>query len=177
MKKYIALILVMASYSLLAVEYNAMVITKAKDGLFADYVGVLANLIWCEENSITPVVYWGNNSEYYQKEGYNGSENVWEYYFEQVSALSYKPGDAKDGLLVWEYGRNPAGYIIPRSFDKDYLFMLEKSYRARIHKIVDKYIKLKPAVSEKIEQFYRIHMAGKKTIGIHLRGTDKKKRK
>src|SRR5262249_55093306 len=36
------------------------------------------------------------------------------------------------------------------------------------------YIHLRPYLAQKIENFYQAHMAGKNTIGIHLRGTDKK---
>jgi hypothetical protein len=39
--------------------------------------------------------------------------------------------------------------------------------------VIDKYIQIQPAVLEKLDAFYEKNMAGKTTIGIHLRGTDR----
>jgi hypothetical protein len=41
------------------------------------------------------------------------------------------------------------------------------------HRLVSKYIRLNPIVQHKVDYFYQARMAGRKTIGIHLRGTDK----
>ena len=31
------------------------------------------------------MIKWGSESQYYSKNGYNGSNNVWEYYFEPMA--------------------------------------------------------------------------------------------
>ena len=36
-------------------------------GLFYSFLGVVNNLIWCKKNNITPVVYWGPHSLYYER--------------------------------------------------------------------------------------------------------------
>ena len=38
------------------------------------------------------------------------------------------------------------------------------------HEILDRFVRIKQCISEKIDTFYAMHMQGKKTIGIHLRG-------
>ena len=69
-------------------------------GLFAVFFGALNNIAWCERNNKVPVVYWDNKSLYYTPGGYNNSTNVWEYYFEQTSSLSYLPGDSVEKSIL-----------------------------------------------------------------------------
>ena len=47
--------------------------------------------------------------------------------------------------------------------------------KKRAKELIDRYIKLQPWVQKKIDTFYDTHFNNKITIGIHLRGTDKKK--
>lgn len=129
-------------------------------GFFAAFSGVLNHLVWCDRNNLTPVVYWDAKSRYTTDGGFNGSTNVWEYYFEPVSHLSYVPGD-----VVHD------GYYMDKISFLYYWF--EKNHRELAHYLISKYIRIKPIVQSKIDTFYKEKMAGKKTIGIHLRGTDK----
>ena len=46
--------------------------------------------------------------------------------------------------------------------------------RKSANAVIKRYIKLKPNIQNKINSFFHAHMAHTKTIGIHLRGTDKK---
>ena len=60
-------------------------------GFFAEFLWTLNHLEWCTAINATPLVVWGHQFAYYSPEGYNGSTNCWEYYFEQVSDLTYDP--------------------------------------------------------------------------------------
>ena len=138
-------------------------------GLFYSYLGVVNNLLWCKKNNKVPVVYWGPHSYYYEKKGYHGKKNVWEYYFEPVSTMQYKRGDmvhnanaAPDGTRI-----TPVEISLCNKYD-------ELAIRNEAHAIIKEHIHLRPYLTQKINTFYQTHMAGKKTIGIHLRGTDKK---
>lgn len=128
------------------------------EGLFSCFFGVLNALAACEKNNTIPVVYWHKDSYYYSPEGFNGSTNVWEYYFEPVSDEAYQ-----------------SGARIYSSTSPQYFFFtkLDQATRDRAFQVITKYIRLKPCVQEKIDDFYEQYMAGKKTIGIHLRGTDR----
>lgn len=129
-------------------------------GFFSAFSGVLNNLYWCEKNNKIPVVYWGKSSMYYVPKGFHGATNVWEYYFEPVSNLKYK------GESVHNSPWNLAG---------EYLNFLKPTLEERKigRRLIDKYIKLKKRVADKVDVFYQKYMRNKKTIGIHLRGTDK----
>ena len=48
--------------------------------------------------------------------------------------------------------------------------LYDSRYRAYVNEIINRYIKLQPWVTEKIDQFCRSNMQGYKVIGIHLRG-------
>jgi hypothetical protein len=121
---------------------------------------VLGHLRHCEVNNKIPVVYWGSESAYYNPGGFNGSQNVWEYYFEPVSHLNYAHGDT-----IHQFCQSDCGLF-------SYLYM-SQPMRTEAYRLIKKYIKIKPVVQHKIDEFYRTYMVGKKNIGIHIRGTDK----
>lgn len=137
-------------------------------GFFGCFLAVLNNLEWCSRNNVQPHVYWDENSLYYQPEGYNGVQhNAWEYYFEQVSQ-----GTFQDNELQWMGFRNVEGKGISLLKDQGAKYSTQE-YREKIHKIIEKHIIVKPQITAKVDAFYKQFMEGKKTIGIHLRGTDK----
>jgi hypothetical protein len=129
-------------------------------GLFSSFLAVLNQLSWCEKNNKIPVVYWDKNSLYYKEGGFNGSSNVWEYYFDPVSYLAYAPGDIVNTGYWWTENDLSYGSI-------------NKSQRDYAYKLITKYIKIKTPIQKKIDAFYEKNMLNKKTIGIHLRRTDK----
>ena len=138
-----------------------------KEGFFSSFLAVLNNLAWAEKNGKTPVVQWNEISYYYQPEGVNGSYNPWEYYFEPVSDERYVPGDK---LHQWCCA--PDGFTIWASFFSDPdQFHAQARFQGKA--LIDKYIRIRPSILEKVENFYRQKIAKKFTIGIHLRGTDR----
>ena len=137
------------------------VIGAHQGGFFAAFLAVLNHLAYCKQTNRTPVVYWGDRSWYYRKNGFNGSHNVWEYYFKPVSKLKYDPN--KDRLH--------SSYEGP--YSTFHYTDLDETTRHNAHDLIAHYIRIKPVVKNKIDDFYTKHMMGKHTIGIHLRGTDK----
>lgn len=137
-------------------------------GFFSNFFGVLNHIQWCQKNNTIPVVYW-NNSLYQVPQGYNDSLNPWEYYFELVSSLSYHVEDMIDDRYIID------GFDVCNGMQE-----LKKTktvsigYREWVkNTLIDPYITVKPQILKKINMFYQTHMQGKKTVGIHLRGTDK----
>lgn len=137
-------------------------------GFFSNFFAVLNHLDWSIKNEKAPIVLWDKESVYYNSEGYNGSFNVWEYYFEPLSDLAYDPNDkiyrnydAPDKFRLIEHQNNPAN--VP-----DY------ELRKKINtELITPFIKVKSEVHDKMIEFYENNIKGKNTIGIHLRGTDK----
>lgn len=137
------------------------VIGVHRAGFFSSFLGVLNHLTLCQQINEVPIVYWDSSSHYYLADGFNGSHNVWEYYFEPVSNLIYDP--SKD-TVHGSYGGQYAEF---------YYNDFSPSTRNKAYGLISKYIRIKPQVQHKIDDFYQQNMAGKHTIGIHLRGTDK----
>jgi hypothetical protein len=153
-----------------------LVIGKTNAGLFCCFFAVLNNLSWCERNNVEPVIYWGDDSVYYQEGGFNGSTHVWEYYFEPLSSACYTQEEP-----IWRLFASPdnktliPGFSKKRipEFMKQYELNLKRETRQQVHDLIKRYITIKPSIIAKADLFYQEKLAGKKTIGIHLRGTDK----
>jgi hypothetical protein len=137
-------------------------------GFFSIFWGALNHIAWCEKNNKTPVIYWGKQCVYYQPNGYNNSTNCWEYYFEPVSPLRYTQNDfIHDTFAALD---NTAVPLF--SYDLSLFDPWLKTIKL-YHQLIKKYVILKKPIEAKIYAFYNTKMQGKKTIGIHLRGTDK----
>jgi len=146
-------------------KINKLVAGRCEAGFFSDFISVLSYLNWHEKTRIPLVIYWDSQSPYYQPKGYNGSKNVWEYYFEPVSKFSYKPGD-----IIVRHGSGPDNCYKVESFTKG--ISRDGDYRKWINSLINKYIKIKPSIQKKINSFYHENMKGKFTIGVHYRGHD-----
>lgn len=137
-------------------------------GLFSIFLGALNNIAWCDKHGITPVIYWSNDCLYYESNWYKGGNNLWEYYFSPVSSEKHHPGDP----IRRDYF-DPDKQGIDLSFDKCKSYNTQKELRYKVHALIQKYIKIRPRILQRVSSFYDQHMKGKNTIGIHVRGTDK----
>lgn len=136
-------------------------------GFFSNFLSTLMHLIGCKKNRLVPVVYWDQYCPYYVDNGkpYN---NVWEYYFEPVSNLDYKKGDELHRYHLFdEY--SPLYWLMP-----DYVYNFDYTFRKKMNSIIREYVKIKKHIPAKVNFFYKKYMKGKKIIGVHVRGTDKK---
>ena len=159
-KKFILLFLMSMYQSGVAHKY---VIGHWSGGMGICLSSVLNHLLYCEKENLTPVVYW-YKSLYWNEHGFNGNTtNAWEYYFEPVSPLRYSRGDRINT------------YCSSTTCGHFNYYDAQQSKRDLAHTLIKKYIHPNAIVRSKIEQFYMRHMYGKKTIGIHIRGTDKYK--
>ena len=147
-------------------------------GFFSSFLQVLDNLRWCEQNGYEPVIKWGSTSQYYSKNGYNGSNNVWEYYFEPMLTQI----DENESLEIKENYNTFLLKEIPQNFGyrniqtsglrhrKDWP-TVDDYWRSEANRIIKKYIKIKPSILKKIDEFYNEHLSKNKVkIAVHLRG-------
>jgi hypothetical protein len=174
-------------------------------GFFSDFLLVLNHLEFCKANGLTPVIYWGEDSAYFVPEGYNGSKNVWEYYFEPVSTARYTPGDHLFTEVCYPRDNNftvhtnyqmyiKNKYMLPSKeqacfkaiagheeaylaiaktdeFPPEHYHHYNIEFRRYVkNNFIDPFIKIKPNIMKRIQEFYNQHIRGKKTVGIHLRG-------
>ena len=133
----------------------------SKAGMGAALNSVLCHLSHCRSQDLIPVVYW-HGGAYHNPDGFNGeNQNEWKYYFNQTSHLTYAQGDIINHLCNYKEYNN---FKQANNFQKK---------RDIAYSLINDYIHLNPIVQAKVDHFYNTHLAGKKTIAIHLRGTDK----
>lgn len=143
---------------------NKLVIGNHGCGFFSSFFGVLNNLLWCEQNNIVPVVYWDTSSLYYDERDSDCSatKNAWTFFFKPVSQLSFQKGD----------------YVHNNYFDKDGRNYIPtpptESERVKINNLITRWIKVNEPILAMVNEYYRASIYGKKTVGIHIRRTDKK---
>lgn len=131
-------------------------------GFFAAFFAVLAHLNWCDHHGFTPIIFWGEQSAYYDAEY---GPNAWEYYFEPVSTLRYDP--AHDMLIT--------SLCAPDFTTIKHFCKHDLEYRIFVNGIISRHIRLKPTMQQRIDEFYYGNQMDRiPTIGVHLRGTDKK---
>ncbi|HEV2916746.1 MAG TPA: hypothetical protein VGW78_03300 [Candidatus Babeliales bacterium] len=154
-----------AYVSLLAQQPNTFVIGCREVGFFSNFLAALNNIVWAEAHHRIPIVYWDIVCPYYDSE-YTDTDNAWEYYFEPVSAGHFQKGDR-----IYRAYMNPAKQYIPYQKHER---CFSNNARHHWYYIIKRYIHIKNHIQEKIDFFYTQYMQDKITIGIHLRGTDKK---
>ena len=164
-KKILGFLILFICLPCLGKDHKLHIIGTRECGFFSNFLAVINHIAWCERTNTTPYVYWDSQSAYFQKEGFNGSKNAWEYYFEPVSTIKHYNGGTIDRVFIAPdhscvicNGNNP----------------LSEEKRLEANRIVKTYIKIKPYVAHIVDDFYEKHFKGHIIIGIHLRGTDKK---
>lgn len=132
-----------------------------KAGMGAALNSLLCHLSHCRSQDLIPVVYW-HGGAYRNPDGFNGeNQNEWKYYFNQTSCLTCTRGDIINRICNHKEYNN---------FKQANNFQVKRDLA---YSLINDYIHLNPIVQAKVDHFYNTHLAGKKTIAIHLRGTDK----
>lgn len=146
-------------------------IKRSHVGLFAQLRYILQALNTGEQINAIPVINYGINSAYYDSEMDNITKNVFEYYFKPVSHIDYIQVDsyrnvikacAGHAVYFMRYASCEASYNI----DEAEIRMLAGLYK--------KYIHLNDNTKKYMIENISACLRNKKTLGIHIRGTDYK---
>jgi len=125
---------------------------------------------------------------YWSDEGWNGSKNVWEYYFEPLNEFSVSDAestshDVADIFMVGEMDTNRNNKFLIKnlhSYEPLILWEIlgtdhEKPHRQEVYEVIKNNITVKQEVMSKVNDFYNQHFnEGEDVIAVHVRGTDKK---
>ncbi len=145
---------------------------KKTSGFFAEMRTLLKYFAYADRFGFAPVVLWDSSLPYAEEKEVQGTKNPFEYYFVQPSGISveemyqsYNVFHAKEihvsqSFLSREIAGGENGY-----------WMSEK-YMERLSEYVKKYIRLNSYTKEYINDNIKQLINGKKTIGVHIRGTD-----
>lgn len=165
----------------------------AKDcgaGFFALMLYALNQIIWAERRGHTPYVSFGARcrdgrlNRYY--EGGRGS-NMWEYYFEQVSAAVSTERDmilsqrqlfslhhlSVESIQTYPHGVHRKLKLPVWRYDEQWHWRM----RSEASRVLRRYVRIRPEPLRAAQAFYRerVLAAGARSLlGVHMRGTDKK---
>lgn len=141
-------------------------------GFFADHNRLLAYLYYADFFGLCPVVEYSEEYSYAEDRPINGTCNPFEYYFEQpgdVSLDEIKKSKAviksrkENAALVGKLNKTGNGY----DFSEKYIDALAD--------ITEKYIHLNATMKPWMEEQIQESVGNKKTLGVHVRGTDFKR--
>ncbi len=131
---------------------------NAESGLFATMTYVLGALELYEQGT-----FGGLTVNFYKAGLYYDpavGNNWWNYYFEPIF-LPPKPNQEPRKMTLQEINLAcRAGLALSRE---------------RRHQLIDKHVKLQPHIQKKVERFVQDYFQGRRIVGVHFRGTDKKK--
>lgn len=134
-------------------------------GFFALLRNAMSCLVLADRLGFTPYILYPKDSLYSEEMPINGSSNAFEYYFRQVSNILASEIERSSNVVYYE---SKQLHLVKYGYREEYenveLF-------ADIYK---KYIKLNDKIGRQIRADIQSLLNGKKTIGIHIRGTDYK---
>jgi hypothetical protein len=169
------------------------IITERDVGLFSLIQQVISNIPWAIAEDRIPVVHFADRTCYWTPNGYHGSATVWEYYFEPLdptypatkipdhikAVISVKRPSpfevgyhADDDVFVsCHFGDHPelrgATLPIPYQWDDP-----SEPLRREAKAVLDKFVRPRAYILDKVTDFFARYMAGHYVIGVHARGTD-----
>ncbi len=132
-------------------------------GFFYSWCETCRGLMVAERFGFTPVVDWSKGA-YYDKNGWNGCMNPFEYFFEPVSAVSLDEALKSRNVAYYDqhtFGKPFALY--------DYRSDDELECFARINR---KYIRLRQDLRVQLESETGALLGAKKTLAVHVRGVE-----
>ena len=106
-------------------------------GFFAEVHAALAKLAFADMFSMTPIISWGKDFLYYESEGIDGSDNAYEYFFEQPT--TFVENDTREAYFVCN-SKSAQGVWIEQNLEKGADISL--SYEKKMSSIYKKYVRL-----------------------------------
>jgi hypothetical protein len=176
-----------------AARKRLLIICERDVGLFSLIQQVIANIPRAIAEERIPVVLFGEQCSYFTSSGYQGSNSVWEYYFEpvapQISAADIPadvvaaieaapPHPLRLGLQVDEFcfassnfgdHRLLSGKALSIPFEWD---DPTDALRQITQPIIERYIRPRAYLQQKVDRFYDEHLKDRPLIGVQVRGTD-----
>lgn len=149
-----------------------MSIDEHSKGFFSLLGLVLDGIAYARRMNFEPVVEFGPHTVLYD-ETFEAKNNPFEYYFEPVSAVSVEEARQSANVVFYhkahrnrsasERYQTTVGYTYANDFD---------GYLAKQAAIYRGHIRLNPATKEYMDETISQMIREKKTLGVHVRGTD-----
>lgn len=143
-------------------------------GFFALLRMALDACCYADENGFLPYVKYGSHSLYFEEGLFLGTNNPFEYYYDQSIIIKQITG-LKSINVIRGHGIHID--LIEQKYNlKPISYLVEETYIKQMAEIYKKYMKLNTRTHDTIEKSIKNLLNRKRTLGIHIRGTDFNKR-
>lgn len=140
-------------------------------GFFAVYNKLLTLLYFADYYGLKPVVRYGEGFYYAEQHPVNGTENPFEYYFEQPLGIALADIQKYQCVLKQRKENSNLANLLNENSNG---YSRSEQFLNEMARISGKYIRLNPVIAKQIsEETEPIRKRG--TLGVHVRGTDFKK--
>lgn len=130
---------------------------------------VLDGCMVADELGFYPVVTVSEDSPYAEEKGFLGTNNPWEYYFEQPVGIGMETYE--QGYRTTEMSRDDLSMIIERFKNEGY--KLTQDYFLEAARIWSKYIRIRKELEIELQnEIDKIFVKGRRILGVQARGTD-----
>lgn len=151
-----------------------MYTNNATRGFFSLFNLVLDGLYFADYYNMLPVVEWGKSTLYHEDRGVDGVLNSFEYYFKQPCGISVSSARHSKNVVFYEYSHRKLSIpdfnlTIGASLTDD---LKLNNYLNKRAEIIRKYITFSDKAKQYLSESTDKMLAGKKTLGVHVRGTD-----
>lgn len=137
-------------------------------GFFALMHKTLCGLYYADKMGFLPVVANWDECAYEEEGKVNGTNNVFEYYFQRACGVSVSDALNSSNVVVpSEANMN----IIFSTYGGEWFHLTEK-YTEKMGEIYRKYVRLNSRVKTRMESDIDTLLRNKKTLAVHFRGTD-----
>lgn len=144
---------------------------ESHSGFFAEHNKLLAMLYFADYYHLTPVVKYPRGYCYAEDHSVNGTNNPFEYYFEQPCNVSL---DEMNKYVSVIRSRKENSYMAHSLNDDNNGYSRSDRYLVEMGRITSKYIRLNQTVRRYIDDnIVSLGISDNcKTLGVHVRGTD-----
>jgi len=155
-------------------------VRMAEHGLFFNMARYISAVCWGLPINCQVMPWWPLSGSLYAGGAAMAAGDTWDQFFERIDHTwedakacrrTVKYGHTKRSCPIsLKAGRFPRWYeaIKPRNDASEILGVPHRHAAAAA--VIDKHVKLKPAISDHIDDVYARHLSGKHVIGAHIRG-------
>ena len=145
---------------------------EASAGFFAIHNRLLALLYFSDQYGMKAVVRYPASYCYAEDHPINGTDNPFEYFFEQPCGISLK--DIEDYKLVIRYKKENS-YLVNRLCGDANGYARSEADLNEMAQITAKYIRLRQPLKEELQEQIRKLLGEMPALAVHVRGTDFKR--
>lgn len=147
---------------------------KSGYGFFALYRETLKYIAFADRFHLVPVIIWDRSIPYAEEEAVLGKMNPFEYYFQQPGGITEEEALRSYNVIIAEEAHITNSFLDIENNGNGSGYKINSIFINQLAKIAQKYIAINNKLNDELSRDINNVLAGKRTIGVHIRGTDYK---